>query len=489
MARSPEHHPVLVIGISGATWRMIDPLIAAGRLPFLANLKARACRAVLQSVRSPGDKHFRPQIAWASMATGCNPRRHGITKFFHTLDDLEVPAIWDYYQQYGCRIGIFGWPPDWPPRQSAGFIVPSHLARDSRTWPPELSPIKALDREQQNAERRGKASSPISSSIRTACTLLRFGVRFRTLTFLGATFLRSLMAGGAEQRSLLLRNAKLELSTDMFLHLRRRYQPDFSSFHSFLVDLVSHRYWRYLEPDRFPDTDKSAALRFRDAVPNAYERIDKAIGKLVGAVTPDTIVAVVSEHGMAAEPESAEVGDWRYVIDGVRLSRFVGLDDRIIPHPVARWIAYRPRPEAHLPTGTADRLRNVTVRETGLPLFQVYEHGADEVIVKLHIDREIPRYRMGNLETLSVTCNGNTVCFMEFMRRLGRPRSAMHDGEGILLLTGPGVKSGAELERARVTDILPTLLHAAKMPVPKAIDGKVLDVFEQSGNIGTNQKT
>lgn len=458
---------------------MIDPLMAAGRLPFLASLKEKGCRAVLQSVRTPGDKHFRPQVAWASMATGCKPVRHGVTKFFHTLDDLEVPAIWDYYQQYGSRVGIFGWPPDWPPRATAGFVVPSHLARDSRTWPPELSAIKALDREQQNAERRGAASSPISSFVRTAATLLRFGVRFRTLAFIGAIFLRSLRKGDAEQRSLLLRNAKLELSADMFLHLCRRYRPSFRSFHTFLVDLVSHRYWRYLDPDRFPGTDQAAALRFRDAVPDAYKRIDNVIGKITGSLPPNTIIAVVSEHGMATEPDSAEVGDWRYIIDGMRLSRFVGLDGQIIPHPVARWIAYRPRSGARLPAGTADCLRKVIVKETGIPLFQVYEHGVDEVIVKFRIDRRIPRYRMGNLESLSVCYNSSTASITEFIRRLGRPRSAMHDGEGILLLVGPGVKRGVKLEHAHVIDVLPTLLHSAGLPVPQDIDGKVLDVFEQ----------
>src|SRR6478672_3649631 len=88
---------VFVFGISGATWRLIDPLLTEGKLPTLASLIARGCRATLCSTRVAGDKHFRPQIAWPTIATGVEPDAHGVTRFYHTADDVRVPALWDRF--------------------------------------------------------------------------------------------------------------------------------------------------------------------------------------------------------------------------------------------------------------------------------------------------------------------------------------------------------------------------------------------------------
>jgi predicted AlkP superfamily phosphohydrolase/phosphomutase len=469
--------PVFVFGVSAATWAVIDPLIAAGRLPNLQRLQAEGCRATLLSVRVPGDEHYRPQVAWATMATGCDPERHGITRFYHTADDLREPSLWQIFERHGERVGVYGWPLDWPPRATNGFIIPSHWARDARTWPPELSAIKALDREQQDAEReRGHRAAPLAR-LRLAATLRRHGVRLPTMALLAKTLFRATATRDEEERALLLRHAKIELSADVFAHLRRVYRPGFSSFHTFLVDFVCHRYWRYFEPQHFGDNDLAAAARFHDAVAEAHVRTDRVLGRLLADLPDEALVAVVSEHGMAAEPESAEVGEWRYVIRGSRLSSLIGLERDIVARPVARWVALRPRDGHALPADTADRVRGVIV-DTGIPLFQVYEHGADEVVVKLNLDAKVPRYRAGDLEALDVRCGTRRVPFTHLCRRLGKTRSAMHDERGILILHGPGIRQGVRLPDVRLVDVAPTLLAAAGVPAPAGLDGRVLDVFE-----------
>ena len=183
---------------------------------------------------------------------------------------------------------------------------------------------------------------------------------------------------------------------------------------------------------------------------------------------------------MRAEPVSAEVGEWRYVINGTRLSRVIGLEDKIVSWPVARWIAFRARNGQSLPGDTADRLRRIVVAETGLPLFQIHEHGSDEVVVKFSIDRNVPSYRDGDLESLRIRYGDCIVPFTEFTRRLGRVRSAMHDREAILLLRGPGIRQGVRLPDAQVVDVAPTLLRAAGLPVPSGLDGHLLDVFAEA---------
>lgn len=471
--------PVFVLGISGATWAVIDGLLARGCLPTLQRLQAQGCRATLLSVRVPDDEHYRPQVAWATMATGCSPRRHGITRYYHTADDLREPSLWQMFERHGERVGVYGWPLDWPPRETNGFVVPSHWARDARTWPPELTAIKALDREQQDAEReRGRQFAP-ARSLRLGATLLRYGVRLPTLGLLARTLARAAATRDSEARALWLRHAKIELSADIFAYLRARYRPTFSSFHTFLVDFVCHRYWRYFEPQHFTDTDPRMVSRFGHAVADAYIRTDRVLGRLLATLPAHAVVAIVSDHGMAAEPVSAELGQWRYVIRGSRVVELAGLQEKIVACPVARWVALRARTGHTLPAHTAERVRGIIVTETGRPLFQVHEHGDDEVVVKLQLDATEPRYRSGDLESLTICSGSRRVPFGYLCRRLGRTRSSMHDERGVLLLHGRGIRSGVRLPDARLVDVAPTLLAAAGLPVPFGLDGVALDVFEE----------
>lgn len=55
---------------------------------------------------------------------------------------------------------------------------------------------------------------------------------------------------------------------------------------------------------------------------------------------------------------------------------------------------------------------------------------------------------------------------------------AHHDTEGILIVKGPGVRRLAHIERAELIDLCPTILHCLDIPIPRAVDGKVLkDIF------------
>src|SRR5262249_25953681 len=42
-----------------------------------------------------------------------------------------------------------------------------------------------------------------------------------------------------------------------------------------------------------------------------------------------------------------------------------------------------------------------------------------------------------------------------------------HDEEGIIVLSGPGVRSGATISSARILDVAPTLLYLAGLPASK----------------------
>ena len=71
MMATQARRQVLVIGLDGATYRVIDPLLAAGELPVLARLLNEGVRGELRSTLPPNSAP-----AWSSFLTGVNPARH-----------------------------------------------------------------------------------------------------------------------------------------------------------------------------------------------------------------------------------------------------------------------------------------------------------------------------------------------------------------------------------------------------------------------------
>jgi len=67
---------VLMIGLDGATFTLLDPLVEQGVMPFLGAVLNRGVRANLMSTRHP----LTPP-AWTSMITGRSPTSHGIYDF------------------------------------------------------------------------------------------------------------------------------------------------------------------------------------------------------------------------------------------------------------------------------------------------------------------------------------------------------------------------------------------------------------------------
>lgn len=470
-------NPVFVFGVSGATWDIIDPMLDRGLLPNIRKLRDGGCSATLRSCRARGDKHFRPQTAWPTIATGLPPEQHGISRFWHCANDQVAKNIWDCFLKQNIAVGLYGWPMTWPPKKIQGFVIPCHHARDSQTWPPELATIKKLDRWQQNRERSVKRNSLFNEILPAAGFLLRNGLTLtRTPNYIDI-IVKLLFSKSAEERALLLRHAKLEISMDLFLHLYKSYQPGFVAFVTFLVDFASHRYWNYHQPEIFPGPTSKSTLKLKSAVEDAYSAVDRQLARVTAKLPSNATVAVLSEHGMGVEPNSAEAGEFRFVIRGTQLAQFVGLDDWLEACPVARWIAFRPKPGFSVPTDAARRFESVIVMETQLPLFQVYKHGDDEVIVKFNIDKNIPRYAAGDLGTLQVEYRGNVKTFDHLARAFGAPRSAMHTGEGVFLIMGPDIKSGRRIENASIIDIAPTLIKCATIDCQQSFAGKVLNIF------------
>jgi len=75
----PDKPRVVLLGLDGADWTLIDPLIAQGRLPLFQELKQTGAWGSLRTItpaKSP--------VVWASIATGKKPEKPGVLDFRST---------------------------------------------------------------------------------------------------------------------------------------------------------------------------------------------------------------------------------------------------------------------------------------------------------------------------------------------------------------------------------------------------------------------
>ena len=131
---TPDPERLLVLGWDGATWDLIDPLLAAGRMPNLATLLERGTRTELESTIVPISS-----AAWTAAATGKGPGETGVYSFFEPVEDSyevslisahsnRATPIWRTLARRGRRSIIWGVPITYPPEPIPGVMVAGMLA-------------------------------------------------------------------------------------------------------------------------------------------------------------------------------------------------------------------------------------------------------------------------------------------------------------------------------------------------------------------------
>ncbi|MFC7058378.1 alkaline phosphatase family protein [Halovenus salina] len=137
----------IVLGLDGATWDILKPLIQEGALPNIERLRSDGHSGTLESTFPPITAP-----AWLSMATGQNPGKTGVFYFlnredsesfdFETLgsDKFHGQSFWDVFSAHEQSVGIFNYPMLYPPYEINGFMVSGlgSEADDTITYPRSL---------------------------------------------------------------------------------------------------------------------------------------------------------------------------------------------------------------------------------------------------------------------------------------------------------------------------------------------------------------
>lgn len=265
---------LVVIGLDGATFDLIEPWAAAGQLPNLSRLLAEGSWAPLRSVIHP----FTAQ-AWTSMVTGTQQGKHRVFDFWErdfetygfrllNASHRSLPALWNLLSRAGKNVIIVNLPQTYPPDPVRGVLI---SGRDT----PGLG-----------------ASYSYPSHLKTELDR----VSDTPYVIVPDDWLWMQRRRPDLARKELLR--EVDVRFDAVTHLMATRPWDLTFFVVSATDGAAHFFWKYHDPSH-PLHDPAEAVRYGDTLREVYRRCDHRIGKLLERLEQEgnCNVLVVSDHG------------------------------------------------------------------------------------------------------------------------------------------------------------------------------------------------
>lgn len=489
---------VIVIGLDGGTFDLIDPWLDAGELPAIAQLLRGGSRARLRSTHPP----LTP-VAWSSMLTGCNPGRHGAFAFMRIGRDhvpeflsggsIPLPTVFERLSRSGVRVGAVNIPWTWPPPKLEGFCL---SGLDAPFFGPGIDHPPGLFDEV--AEKFGGYFDKVVQPDGDAYPLDRLEDR-------------------------------IDKTGEIARYLARTRPVDLLAVCFVSTDHVQHHFFRTRS------VTARDGRRVDDLLLHTWRTVDRQIERIVDELAgPETTVMLVSDHGAGPTEGGINLGRWlaeqgwlcarppgltrrlrrallraggRLLPGAVRerlRGRLVGARREMISRLLAEGVdwsrtaafcwsdygsislnlagrfdegAVPPDRREALTDEIAERLLALRDPETGERVMsaalrpeQVYHgpHMADAPDL-LAVPRGYRREILTDFTLAGPLADDRA-------RGVFAPavREGTHRLHGMLALSGPGVRSDFVGDCARIEDITPTLLHLLGQPVPSYMDGRVL---------------
>lgn len=490
-----KRRPLILLGLDGSDWTLVEPWMAAGLLPTLRRMRQEGTSCGMTSTIPPITAP-----ALASFMTGLGPAATGLTGFIRpgggvvSFNDIRNPCIWDYLGAAGIRSLVVGLRLTYPPREISGVMLSGGLLR--ARGDDYITPRRLLEKSSGYHPERGK-----------------YPETHRVLK-------RGAVGDPARLADELVALTRRQFQ--VFSALGREEPFPFSLLYVENTDFMQHFLWHRPE----------LLLRL-------YQAVDEALAALV-AERPEANVLLMSDHGFAAAPERIfYVNEWLAAAGflepvrgggtGARLRRALRRAKQAVSAAVptmtkrkmrllltrvrrnrgpagpgaaagptlaqaAAGIGFNPLRTAAFaaepwgirltgagePAGLLERIRAAMERlagEDGMPLFNAIQSapaGVDRSAAVADITFVTqPNYRV------DIDLSGRL--FAAAPR--GRPITGSHDQSitGVFLAWGPDVDPGTKVSEFAIADFLPTILEYFGLVPPGGIDGvsKAAAVFRR----------
>ncbi len=509
---------IIVIGLDGATFDLIKPFVAQGKLPTFQKLMATGAFSELRSTVPPVTAS-----AWSSFMTGKNPGAHGLFDFMQRREnsydlapvsarDRDGKAVWDLIGDAGGKVIVMNVPVTWPPQPVNGALITGMLTprhAENYTHPKELA---------------AELQAAIGEYVVYSDEVYSKG---RGEIFLDA------LKHSATQR---VKAAE---------YLTQKYPWDFFMLVFPETDTVAHGLWAAYDASHHEHDPAEAQTRvaafdntlLRDGILALYQHVDALLARLLSNIPDPISILVMSDHGhgpvrnfLYVNNYLAQRGYLRFKPNlGSQLKR-AAFQAGLTPRAVYNML---------LALGLGKLRRTLDKRRGGRGLLKrfflsfadvdwartraysigyigevhinlkgrepqgivapgaEYERTRDQVIADLralklpdgtplveHIWKKEEIYRGAHLaqapDILFLPRNLETIAFGDFefgSNKVLQPAfgvSSSHRMNGILIVNGAGVKNAGEFGGAQLPDLAPTILHLMGLPVPTDMDGRVL---------------
>ncbi|MFX0059441.1 MAG: alkaline phosphatase family protein [Candidatus Heimdallarchaeota archaeon] len=453
---------VMVIGLDCAT----PKTLFEDFIDECPNIKKLMDKGVYGKLRSSDPPITIP--AWMVMVTGKKPGTLGVYGFRHRKGNsytdywvansqtVKEPRIWDILSKKGLKSIILGLPPTFPAQPMngnlvAGFITPDTLS--NFTYPPKL---------------KQEISEKIGNYV--------FDVKFRT-----------------DQKEQLLidiyQMTKIHFETIKYLIQNKEW--DFCHFVIIGLDRIHHAFWKYYDKTHHKYENGNV---FESVIKNYYKFLDKKIGEILDLISNDTTIFIVSDHGAKAMKGCLCVN---MALEKLGLLKFIEQPKKGARLEEAKidwkntyawgWGGYYAR-----------IFLNVKGREEiGIIEPKDYEIWRNKVIDLL---KEIPdvegkpmQTRVFKPEELFDNLNGDSPDLMVYFDDLNwrsagtvgydsmyldendtGPDDAVHDYNGIFIISKPNQTIGKNLGTKNIIDIVPTILDIFGIKIPSEIEGNII---------------
>ena len=290
---STPQRTVLFVGLDGADWQFLDPLMASGAMPNLARLERAGSGGVLVTEQPP----LSP-LVWTTMLTGRGPLEHRILDFVRfnpvsgrrepiTSDERRVPAVWNLASEAGREVAVFGLWATFPAEPVQGLLVSNLFLSARESVEHALSP---------------KSESAWADKVRReAADSVDLAAMRRMLPDLSADELAAAVSASdpfAEKvpglRQVLVQT---EIVRRLALEWLAKHPTSLAAVYFEGTDTIGHLFAPCVSPP-LSGVDPADVARFGSVPERYFELVDGVIGELAElAARSGAVLMIASDHG------------------------------------------------------------------------------------------------------------------------------------------------------------------------------------------------
>jgi Type I phosphodiesterase / nucleotide pyrophosphatase len=287
---------VTLVALDGADWQVLDPLIAAGKLPNFAEIQRRGVAGPLHTFPDSNSS-----VIWASIYSGARPDQHGILDFYR----VHLPGMRPGAGVFPVHRTFF--------KEMVDLLEPIGLAERASVSRYDLQALPLWE----ITDHLGLATGVVDGyyysfpapRLATAGSFLAAygldGFYQQVIAGGGAARLRDLPLFLQPAPETLFRAVKPALTAADFFWQEQALaglrtvmpSPRLLSFYTHEPDTVQHLFWKWYEPRRFFGVRAADIASKGGEIARMYGEFDRFLGGLLASTDEHSVLMVLSDHG------------------------------------------------------------------------------------------------------------------------------------------------------------------------------------------------